>query len=199
MGSNKTSCTSFNTRFKLSDKSTSRSLTWAFYYFVSNLIMSTFKDFAIILNSAAVNTVNLINTLFFLQKICITVEVSERSVEKLLAEVSQLKEEIKRKKQQNSSGKLTQLWCKPCPFKVDPSGRSRKRFWTWGSQNSSGAGGSAMLTLFSFPQEKTKTTQQSQTRMSSFVRHCKRFSPILDFRHALLPSKANTYPGTAVT
>uniref|UniRef100_A0A8C3XY76 BRCA1-A complex subunit Abraxas 1 n=1 Tax=Catharus ustulatus TaxID=91951 RepID=A0A8C3XY76_CATUS len=39
-----------------------------------------------------------------LKKICITVEISERSVEKLLAEVSQLKEEIKRKKQQNSSG-----------------------------------------------------------------------------------------------
>ncbi|NXQ57185.1 ABRX1 protein, partial [Anthoscopus minutus] len=39
-----------------------------------------------------------------LKKICITVEVSERSVEKLLAEVSQLKEEIKRKKQQNCSG-----------------------------------------------------------------------------------------------
>ncbi|XP_030127815.3 BRCA1-A complex subunit Abraxas 1 isoform X1 [Taeniopygia guttata] len=39
-----------------------------------------------------------------LKKICVTVEVSERSVEKLLAEVSQLKEEIKRKKQQNCSG-----------------------------------------------------------------------------------------------
>ncbi|NXI27143.1 ABRX1 protein, partial [Sterrhoptilus dennistouni] len=39
-----------------------------------------------------------------LKKICITVEVSERSVEKLLAEVRQLKEEIKRKKQQNRSG-----------------------------------------------------------------------------------------------
>ncbi|XP_041336073.1 BRCA1-A complex subunit Abraxas 1 isoform X4 [Pyrgilauda ruficollis] len=38
------------------------------------------------------------------QKICITVDVSERSVEKLLAEVSQLKEEIKRKKQQNCPG-----------------------------------------------------------------------------------------------
>ncbi|NXJ81738.1 ABRX1 protein, partial [Trogon melanurus] len=37
-------------------------------------------------------------------KICSTVEASERSVEKLLAEVSQLKEEIKRKKQQHSSG-----------------------------------------------------------------------------------------------
>ncbi|KAM9030341.1 BRCA1-A complex subunit Abraxas 1 [Ara ararauna] len=34
-----------------------------------------------------------------LKKMCSTVEVSERSVEKLLAEVSQLKEEIKRKKQ----------------------------------------------------------------------------------------------------
>uniref|UniRef100_A0A8D2NCU4 BRCA1-A complex subunit Abraxas 1 n=1 Tax=Zonotrichia albicollis TaxID=44394 RepID=A0A8D2NCU4_ZONAL len=44
-----------------------------------------------------------------LKKICITVEVSERSVEKLLAEVSQLKEEIKRKKQQNCSGKSTEL------------------------------------------------------------------------------------------
>lgn len=53
------------------------------------------------------SAVSLINTLFFLQKICITVEVSERSVEKLLADVSQLKEEIKRKKQQNCSGKLT--------------------------------------------------------------------------------------------
>ncbi|KAM6120475.1 BRCA1-A complex subunit Abraxas 1 [Pterocles gutturalis] len=41
-----------------------------------------------------------------LKKICSTVEVSERSVEKLLAEVSQLKEEIKRKKQQRFSGKL---------------------------------------------------------------------------------------------
>uniref|UniRef100_A0A8B9FTC6 BRCA1-A complex subunit Abraxas 1 n=1 Tax=Amazona collaria TaxID=241587 RepID=A0A8B9FTC6_9PSIT len=41
-----------------------------------------------------------------LKKICSTVEVSERSVEKLLAEVSQLKEEIKRKKQQTCSGKL---------------------------------------------------------------------------------------------
>ncbi|NXO94588.1 ABRX1 protein, partial [Certhia brachydactyla] len=39
-----------------------------------------------------------------LKKICITVEISERSVEKLLAEVRQLKEEIKRKKQQNFSG-----------------------------------------------------------------------------------------------
>ncbi|XP_037252061.1 BRCA1-A complex subunit Abraxas 1 isoform X2 [Falco rusticolus] len=38
-----------------------------------------------------------------LKKICSTVEVSERSVEKLLAEVSQLKEEIKRKKQQSCS------------------------------------------------------------------------------------------------
>ncbi|NWH67293.1 ABRX1 protein, partial [Geococcyx californianus] len=37
-------------------------------------------------------------------KISSTVEVSERSVEKLLAEVSQLKEEIKRKKQQSCSG-----------------------------------------------------------------------------------------------
>ncbi|XP_017928829.1 BRCA1-A complex subunit Abraxas 1 [Manacus vitellinus] len=39
-----------------------------------------------------------------LKKICFTVEVSERSVEKLLAEVRQLKEEIKRKKQQGCSG-----------------------------------------------------------------------------------------------
>ncbi|XP_061849574.1 BRCA1-A complex subunit Abraxas 1 isoform X3 [Colius striatus] len=39
-----------------------------------------------------------------LKKICSTVEASERSVEKLLAEVSQLKEEIKRKKQQSCSG-----------------------------------------------------------------------------------------------
>ncbi|XP_030094571.1 BRCA1-A complex subunit Abraxas 1 isoform X3 [Serinus canaria] len=39
-----------------------------------------------------------------LKKICITVEVSERSVEKLLADVSKLKEEIKRKKQKNCSG-----------------------------------------------------------------------------------------------
>ncbi|XP_053920381.1 BRCA1-A complex subunit Abraxas 1 isoform X2 [Cuculus canorus] len=39
-----------------------------------------------------------------LKKISSTVEVSERSVEKLLAEVSQLKEEIKRKKQQICSG-----------------------------------------------------------------------------------------------
>ncbi|KAM6077105.1 BRCA1-A complex subunit Abraxas 1 [Chlamydotis macqueenii] len=38
-----------------------------------------------------------------LKKICSTVEASERSVEKLLAEVSQLKEEIKRKKQQSCS------------------------------------------------------------------------------------------------
>ncbi|NXV82585.1 ABRX1 protein, partial [Atlantisia rogersi] len=38
-----------------------------------------------------------------LKKICSTVEVSERSVEKLLAEVSQLKEEVKRKKQQSHS------------------------------------------------------------------------------------------------
>ncbi|XP_054679462.1 BRCA1-A complex subunit Abraxas 1 isoform X2 [Grus americana] len=38
-----------------------------------------------------------------LKKICSTVEVSERSVEKLLAEVSQLKEEIKKKKQQSCS------------------------------------------------------------------------------------------------
>ncbi|XP_061206959.1 BRCA1-A complex subunit Abraxas 1 isoform X1 [Neopsephotus bourkii] len=38
-----------------------------------------------------------------LKKICSTVEVSERSVEKLLAEVRQLKEEIKRKKQQTCS------------------------------------------------------------------------------------------------
>ncbi|XP_010007253.1 PREDICTED: BRCA1-A complex subunit Abraxas [Chaetura pelagica] len=41
-----------------------------------------------------------------LKKICSTVEVTERSVEQLLAEVSQLKEEIKRKKQQSCSGKL---------------------------------------------------------------------------------------------
>ncbi|NXD85520.1 ABRX1 protein, partial [Halcyon senegalensis] len=40
-----------------------------------------------------------------LKKICSMVEASERSVEKLLAEVSQLKEEIKRKKQQRCSGK----------------------------------------------------------------------------------------------
>uniref|UniRef100_A0A8C8ASA0 Abraxas 1, BRCA1 A complex subunit n=1 Tax=Otus sunia TaxID=257818 RepID=A0A8C8ASA0_9STRI len=40
-----------------------------------------------------------------LKKICSTVEASERSVEKLLVEVSQLKEEIKRKKQQSCSGK----------------------------------------------------------------------------------------------
>ncbi|XP_059682808.1 BRCA1-A complex subunit Abraxas 1 isoform X1 [Gavia stellata] len=39
-----------------------------------------------------------------LKKICSTVEASERSVEKLLAEVSQLKEEIKKKKQQSCSG-----------------------------------------------------------------------------------------------
>ncbi|KAM9263548.1 BRCA1-A complex subunit Abraxas 1 [Cariama cristata] len=39
-----------------------------------------------------------------LKKICSTVEASERSVEKLLAEVTQLKEEIKRKKQQSCSG-----------------------------------------------------------------------------------------------
>ncbi|XP_027312700.1 BRCA1-A complex subunit Abraxas 1 isoform X1 [Anas platyrhynchos] len=39
-----------------------------------------------------------------LKNICSTVEVSERSVEKLLAEVSQLKEEIKKKKQQKNSG-----------------------------------------------------------------------------------------------
>ncbi|XP_010190137.1 PREDICTED: BRCA1-A complex subunit Abraxas [Mesitornis unicolor] len=39
-----------------------------------------------------------------LKKICSTVEVSERSVEKLLAEVSQLKREIRRKKQQHCSG-----------------------------------------------------------------------------------------------
>ncbi|NWX13842.1 ABRX1 protein, partial [Aegotheles bennettii] len=38
-----------------------------------------------------------------LKKICSTVELSERSVEKLLAEVSQLKEEIKKKKQQSCS------------------------------------------------------------------------------------------------
>ncbi|NWX00996.1 ABRX1 protein, partial [Caloenas nicobarica] len=39
-----------------------------------------------------------------LKKICSTVEVSERSVEKLLSEVRQLKEEIKRKKQLCCSG-----------------------------------------------------------------------------------------------
>lgn len=44
--------------------------------------------------------------LFSLQKICSTVEVSERSVEKLLSEVRQLKEKIKRKKQQCCSGEL---------------------------------------------------------------------------------------------
>ncbi|NWS37157.1 ABRX1 protein, partial [Probosciger aterrimus] len=38
-----------------------------------------------------------------LKKICSRVEISERSVEKLLAEVGQLKEEIKRKKQQTCS------------------------------------------------------------------------------------------------
>uniref|UniRef100_A0A6G1RNM3 Abraxas 1, BRCA1 A complex subunit n=1 Tax=Hypotaenidia okinawae TaxID=2861861 RepID=A0A6G1RNM3_9GRUI len=38
-----------------------------------------------------------------LKKICSTVEVSERSVEKLLAEVSQLREEVKRKKQRSRS------------------------------------------------------------------------------------------------
>ncbi|XP_009069012.1 PREDICTED: BRCA1-A complex subunit Abraxas [Acanthisitta chloris] len=40
-----------------------------------------------------------------LKKICFTVEVSERCVENLLAEVRQLKEEIKRKKQQSCTGK----------------------------------------------------------------------------------------------
>ncbi|NXS11937.1 ABRX1 protein, partial [Neodrepanis coruscans] len=45
-----------------------------------------------------------------LKKICFTVEVSERSVEKLLAEVRQLKEEIKRKKQQSCSGKSTKYY-----------------------------------------------------------------------------------------
>ncbi|NXY86369.1 ABRX1 protein, partial [Alcedo cyanopectus] len=39
-----------------------------------------------------------------LKKTCSMVEASERSVEKLLAEVSQLKKEIKRKKQQSCSG-----------------------------------------------------------------------------------------------
>ncbi|NXD40599.1 ABRX1 protein, partial [Copsychus sechellarum] len=39
-----------------------------------------------------------------LKKICITVEISERSVEKLLAEVRQLKEEIKRKNQKTCPG-----------------------------------------------------------------------------------------------
>ncbi|NXG80747.1 ABRX1 protein, partial [Baryphthengus martii] len=39
-----------------------------------------------------------------LKKLCSMVEASERSVEKLLTEVSQLKEEIKRKKQQSCSG-----------------------------------------------------------------------------------------------
>ncbi|XP_042652260.1 BRCA1-A complex subunit Abraxas 1 isoform X1 [Tyto alba] len=40
-----------------------------------------------------------------LKKICSTVEASERSVEKLLTEVSQLKEEIRKKKQQSCSGR----------------------------------------------------------------------------------------------
>ncbi|NXU53068.1 ABRX1 protein, partial [Turnix velox] len=39
-----------------------------------------------------------------LKKICSTVEASERSVEKLLAEVSQLQEEVKKRKERSSSG-----------------------------------------------------------------------------------------------
>lgn len=76
--------------------------------------------------------------LFSLQKICSTVEVSERSVEKLLAEVSQLKEEIKRKKQQTCSGKLNKCNASLSKTsKIDSIGRSQ--FWYWGSQNSSGS------------------------------------------------------------
>lgn len=42
-----------------------------------------------------------------LQKTCTKVEVSERTVEKLLAEVGQLKQEIKRKKEQiQTSGNM---------------------------------------------------------------------------------------------
>ncbi|NXK41709.1 ABRX1 protein, partial [Piprites chloris] len=48
-----------------------------------------------------------------LKKICFTVEVSERSVEKLLAEVRQLKEEIKKKKQQSCSGEDTDYTGEP--------------------------------------------------------------------------------------
>lgn len=67
--------------------------------------MSNSKGFATTLNSMYGHAVNLKMELP-LQNICSTVEVSERSVEKLLAEVSQLKEEIKKKKQQKNSGKL---------------------------------------------------------------------------------------------
>ncbi|XP_054057990.1 BRCA1-A complex subunit Abraxas 1 isoform X2 [Rissa tridactyla] len=46
-----------------------------------------------------------------LKKICSTVEASERSVEKLLAEVSQLKEEVKRKKQRSCLGQQISKNC----------------------------------------------------------------------------------------
>lgn len=77
----------------------------AFQCSVSNMSNSSFKGFTEILNSMYGHAVNL-KMQFSLQNICSTVEVSERSVEKLLAEVSQLKEEIKKKKQQKNSGKL---------------------------------------------------------------------------------------------
>jgi len=65
--------------------------------------------------------------LISLQKICCTVEASERSVEKLLAEVSQLKEEIKRKKQQTRSSKLNKCNASLSKTsKVDSIGRSTK-------------------------------------------------------------------------
>lgn len=143
------------------------------------------------------NTVNLINMLFFLQKICITVEISERSVEKLLAEVNQLKEEIKRKKQQNSSGKLT---------KCDASLALPELTQVTEAENTSEPEAPKTVVqqvlnsdFVLFPQDRTKTTHQSQRRMFSFVRHCEHFSPIPDFRHALFLSKANWYPRTAVT
>lgn len=97
-GTNKVSVLIFKTSLKL--------LISAFQYSVSSTSNSSFKVFATTLNSIYVHAVNPKMELS-LQNICSTVEVSERSVEKLLAEVSQLKEEIKRKKQhKNFSGKL---------------------------------------------------------------------------------------------
>lgn len=128
--------------------------------------------------------------LFSLQKICSRVEASERSVEKLLAEVSQLKEEIKRKKQQSCSGKLNAM---PVLVRLQKLAEA---------QNTSGLEAAETViaevhkkdcssSLFFLPPQEETATQESQRRMFSFARHCKHFSPILDFRHVLFPSGAD--------
>lgn len=133
--------------------------------------------------------------LFSLQKICSRVEASERSVEKLLAEVSQLKEEIKRKKQQSCSGKLNAMLVLVRLPKVIQLAEAQNTSELEAAKTVMVAvhkkDCSSSLFFSPPPQEKTTTTQESRRRMFSFVRHCKHFSPILDFRHVLFPSGAD--------